>query len=314
MAQSVNDPRDCPQRVTVVLLTMNQLELTKRCLESLHAISHEALSIVLWDNGSNDGTAESVRGDFPSVLVHEEPQNVGVASGRNGGSKLAIEAFDPDFLFFLDNDMVVEPDCVDHLLKPFATSKKICQTTGKIMQLRTGNTIYGAGGCRIRFWKGDTTHRGYGQEDRGQFDRSMECVASGGCMLVRRDVFEELGGFDRVFDPYGPEDLDFGLRARASGYRGYYVPEAVVYHEPKPGRTFEGGQYSERYASNRARHWFLFMKRHASPLDKAGFLFLGGPYLLVVLMLREWRRGNLLPALRGLVRGARGSLQRPEKG
>jgi hypothetical protein len=218
---------------------------------------------------------------------------------------LAVERFAPRFLFFLDNDMVVEPDCLQALAAPFDSDPLVAQTTGKIRQLGETERLYGAGGCRISFWRGDTRHVGYGELDRGQYDEPKRCIASGGCMLVRSDVFEELGGFDTAFDPYGPEDLDFGLRAVDAGYRGLYVPQAVVYHESTPGRTFEGGLYTERYASNRVRHWLTLLRRHASLGEMAGFFFLGAPYLLVVLLSREWQRGNFLATLRGLVRGLR---------
>ena len=122
-------------------------------------------------------------------------------------------------------------------------------------------------------------------------------------MLVRRHLFERLGGFDPIFDPYGPEDLDFGFRARAAGFSALYVPGAVIYHDPSPGRTISQGQYSEAYASYRARHWLRFMRRHATPFQRAGFYLIGAPYLMLSVLLREGRRGNL-SAIRGLLRGA----------
>lgn len=308
MVTSPTQPTGSGCHVAAVLLTVDQCQATLRCLASLGDIDHPALEIVLWDNGSRDGTDKAVSASFPRVVVHREPRNVGVASGRNGGARLAADRFDPLFFFFLDNDMVVDPGCLGALVAPFADDPKLAQTTGKIRQLDEADRLYGAGGCRVRFWRGDTRHVGYGELDRGQYDESKRCIPSGGCMLVRRDLFEELGGFDTTFDPYGPEDLDFGLRAVESGYHGLYVPQAVVYHEPEPGRTFEGGHYSERYASNRVRHWLLLMRRHASVFEMAGFFFLGAPYLLTVLLAREWRRGNFWATLRGLVRGLVDSL------
>jgi GT2 family glycosyltransferase len=289
--------------IATILLTVDQREVTLRCLDSLCRVDRPRLEILLWDNGSQDGTAEAVAATHPQVEIHQSSSNVGVASGRNGGARLAAERFAPRFFFFLDNDMVVEPDCLEALVAPFDRDPLVAQTTGKIRQLGDRERLYGAGGCRVSFWRGDTRHVGYGELDRGQYDEPKSCIASGGCMLVRKAVFEELGGFDTLFDPYGPEDLDFGLRAVDTGYQGLYVPNAVVYHESTPGRTFEGGQYTELYASNRVRHWLVFMRRHASAAERAGFFLLGAPYLLLALLGRECRRGNLSAALRGLLRG-----------
>lgn len=289
--------------VGVIVLTMNQCEKTLRCLQSFSLVTQPSHRVLLWDNGSSDGTVEVVRERFPEVLAHHHPENLGVASGRNRAAELALKESSPRFLLFIDNDMTVEPEFLATLIAPFEEDERLAHTTGKIRDMDQPEKLYGAGGCRIRFWRGDTNHVGWGELDRGQHDRATRCIPSGGCNLIRTNVFQELGGFDPVYDPYGPEDLDFGLRAVEAGYHGIYVPEAVVYHDSEPGRTFEPGHYTEAYASNRSKHWFRFMRRHASIWQQLGFYAVGGPYLLSGLMIREAKKGNLLPAVRGLVRG-----------
>ena len=95
--------------------------------------------------------------------------------------------------------------------------------------------------------------------------------------MVRTDVFQELGGFDERFSPFGPEDLDFSLRAYERGYYALYVPEAVAYHEVS--HSFEGGEYTELYARNKARLWLLFMRRHASFFSTARIFLCWSPIL-----------------------------------
>ena len=294
-------------QIAVVLLTMNQVDLTLRCLESLGHVDGPSHVVVLWDNGSKDGTGDAVTEAFPDVLYLRSQTNVGVASGRNGASEQAIQRYDPGFLLFMDNDMTVTPDFLRRLVEPFGTDPTLGITTGKIRDMSNPSRLYGAGGNRLRFWAGDTRHIGYGEPDRGQYDRPTRCIASGGCLFVRTSLFQQLGGFDTVFDPYGPEDLDFGLRAEKAGFHALYVPEAVVFHETKPGRTFDAGAYSESFARLRARHWMRFMRRHASVGQKLGFYFVGAPFRLARVAWREGRRGNLRGALSGLIRGATGS-------
>ncbi|MGD8751589.1 MAG: glycosyltransferase family 2 protein [Anaerolineales bacterium] len=289
--------------VAVIILTMNQRDTTLLCLTSFYSVHSPPYRILLWDNGSQDGTAEAVRQMFPQVMVHHHYENIGVASGRNVAAKMAIEAFNPAYLFFMDNDMTVTPDFLEALVEPFGHLDHLAQTTGKIRMMGNERRIYGAGGCRINFWLGDTRHVGYTELDRGQYDEKRKCIPSGGCMMVRADVFTHLGGFDGAFDPYGPEDLDFGLRVARAGYYGLYVPEAIVFHDVRPGRTISSGQYTENYAYHRVRNWFLFMDRHASPVQKLGFLMLGLPSLLIGFVIRQSKRGNLLASLRALGRG-----------
>jgi GT2 family glycosyltransferase len=303
-------------KVVVIILTINQREKTLRCLESFRSVQQPPHCVLLWDNGSTDGTSDAVREFYPDVTLAGSPRNLGVATGRNSAAERAVALFDPPYLLFIDNDMTVSPNFLSALLAPFSDDDGLAQTTGKIACLDEGpddergpRVIYGAGGCRVRFWLGDTNHIGYGELDVGQYDAACNCIASGGCMLVRTSVFQELGGFDPVFDPYGPEDLDFGLRARAKGYHALYTPQALVHHDARPGRSYEAGQYTAKYAANRTRTWLVLMKRHASLPQKLGFYLVGGPYRLLRLVFRELRQGNI-DALRGLTHGLVGRRER----
>jgi GT2 family glycosyltransferase len=124
-------------------------------------------------------------------------------------------------------------------------------------------------------------------------------------MMARADLFERLGGFDPLFDPFGPEDLDFSLRLQRAGYHALYVPSALGYHAVS--HTFGSG-YTEEYARTKSKHWLRLMRRHASPLDWAGFLLLGAPRALARMTLREGRRGNLralVGTLRGVLEGSK---------
>ena len=117
--------------------------------------------------------------------------------------------------------------------------------------------------------------------------------------MVRSDVFQQLNGFDPLFGPFGPEDLDFSLRLQKAGYKAMYIPEAVGYHQVS--HTYGEG-YSEEYARHKSRHWLLFMRRHASIWQKLAFFLIGAPTLAVKVVVREARRGNLR-AIRGLIEG-----------
>lgn len=281
-------------KVGIIILTLNQREKTLRCLESLGAVKSPSFKILLWDNGSGDGTAEAVQEAFPEVIVHYNFRNIGVASGRNEAAKIMSENFNPRYFLFLDNDMTVEPHFLEALIAPFEHSSSLAQTTAKICDLNDHRRLYGAGGCQAQFWRGDTMHVGYGEHDYGQYDNPRKCYPSGGCMLVRADVYEKLGGFDPNFDPYGSEDLDFGLRAQKAGYYGFYVPRAIVYHEWRPAPpVFKEGENREGITRYWSEHWFLLMRRHAPAWQKLVFVFLSGPYLALKVILREFRKGNL---------------------
>ena len=293
------DARDPATRVCVIVLTYNQCETTLAFLESLHASWERPSEVLVWDNGSKDGTAEAIAEAFPGVLIHSHDSNLGVASGRNAAAGLARDTFEPTHLLFLDNDMALEPGFVAALLRAFEEGPDVGQVQAKLLFMHDRSLINDGGGCRINFLTGETVPVGFNEVDRGQHDTVKPCISCGGAMMVRAEVFEELGGFDKRFDPFGPEDLDFSLRLQKAGYRALFSPEAVAYHAVS--HTFGAG-YSEDYARHKARHWISFLRRHGSPLQKLGFYLLGAPYLVVKVTVREARRGNL-SAVRGIFRG-----------
>jgi GT2 family glycosyltransferase len=287
------------ERIVVIVLTYNQQEVTLRCLGGLREVGEPSFQVLLWDNGSSDGTADAVRLAYPEVLVHQHPENLGVGSGRNAAAALARQRFAPTHLLFLDNDIVVAPGFVRALLAPFREDPTVAQVQSKLRLLHDPARLNDGGGCRIEWWWGRTSPVGFGELDQGQHDSRRPCVACGGAMMVRATQFDQLGGFDPIFDPFGPEDLDFSLRLQKAGYKALYVPEAVGYHEVS--HTFGSG-YTEEYARTKSKHWLRLMRRHASATDWVGFLLLGAPRALIRMIVREARRGNLR-ALLGTVRG-----------
>jgi GT2 family glycosyltransferase len=222
-----------------------------------------------------------------------------VASGRNTAAALLIREFSPTHLLFLDNDMLVEPGFVDALVQPMLDDQRVAQTQAKLRFMHDRARLNDGGGCSINWTLGRTMPVGFGEIDCGQHDTAKPCIACGGAMMVRTDVFQQLGGFDLQFNPFGPEDIDFSLRLAKAGHIALYVPTAIAYHQVS--HTFGEG-YGEDYARHKSRHWFSFMRRHASRPQKVAFYALGAPYLALRIVVREGRRGNIR-ALRGTFRG-----------
>lgn len=291
--------------IAAIMLTVDQREKTLRCLGSWRGVEGPEFEILLWDNGSTDGTADAVRTAFPSVHVHRHATNLGAASGRNAAADLAIETLSPRLLLFLDNDMVVTPGFLDALARPFDVGDpSLAQTTSKVLHISDEERIYEAGGCRINYALGRIRLRGSNELDRGQYEVPVRCLPSSGSMMIRTDIFLELGGFDPAFDPYGLEDLDLSTRVLEAGYHGKYIPSSVVFHER--GHTFESG-YTPTYAATKARNWLIFLRKHATWYQRLGFYVIGAPLQLAKVGGRAIRDRNL-DAIRGLVRGGLQSL------
>lgn len=293
-------------RIAVVMLTFNQREKTLRALASLMPQVRECDRVIVWDNGSGDGTVEAIRDRYPDVVAHRHESNLGVASGRNAGAEMATRLFQPTYLLFLDNDLVLRPGYVEALHATLDSQPAVGQVQSKLMYLHEPDRINDGGGCIINFWLGRTLPVGYRQIDRGQCDEPAPCIACGGSMMVRAALFEELGGFDPAFNPFGPEDLDFSLRLQRRGFKALYNPGAVALHEV--GSTFaRSSEDAGAYAAARTRIWLRFLHRYGTPVQRAGFVAIGAPLLAARLAGRELLRGRPAQAF-GALRGVTAAL------
>ncbi|MFN2431247.1 MAG: glycosyltransferase family 2 protein [Gemmatimonadota bacterium] len=293
-------------RTAVVILTMNQREMTLRCLRSAERLTHAGTRVVLVDNGSTDGTAEAVAEAFPRVRVVRLERNAGVASGRNAGARAACDEGEVDAFFFNDNDTELDPGCVEPLLEALA-DPGVGLAVPKIRYLERPELLDAAGYRGLTLWRGVRIEPlGQGQIDHGQYDAPRDMGVAPGIVALRRSTFAALGGYDEGFSPFMYEDTDLALRARARGLRIRFVPGSVVYH--KGSHTFGGGDYVPEYTRVKGRNLMRLMRRHATLRDWTLFALLGVPGAVARGLVRQARRGDLAP-LAGLLRGfaARGA-------
>jgi len=162
----LNEPR-----IVVLVLTKDQREKTLECLRHLLKIQDPVFQTLVWDNGSKDGNVDAIRTAFPQVFVHRHPSNLGVAGGRNAAAQLAIRQYSSTYLLFLDNDIRVEPGFIRGLLEPFFQVEHLGQTQAKLRFEEDPQRLNDGGGCQINFVLGRTRPVGFGEIDRGQYDK-----------------------------------------------------------------------------------------------------------------------------------------------
>ena len=286
--------------VAIVILTCNQKKVTLDCLHSFAACTYEHKQIILVDNGSADGVQAEVNRRFPQVIVLRNEKNLGASGGRNTGIEYAQQNLDFQYIMFMDNDIIVMPDFLRHLVEGLESCEdsSVEIASPLLYQMGTDKIIDCAGGAKLNFYTGSTQTRGHGELDTGQYDQEKfpACVPT--TVLMHRKALERAGLFDVSFDPYGYEDLDMVLRANPDRAPFLFVPDAVVYHlGSKTG--FSG--YTAEYTRMKGQNMRRFFKRHATSFQWFCFNLLL-PFLSIKTIIRELRRGNV-KAIWGLAKG-----------
>ncbi len=264
--------------LSIFVVSYNTRELTRRCLRSILDSGIRAdYEIIAIDNASADGSAEMVEREFPSLRLLRSDVNLGFAAGNNLARRHARGA---RFLL-LNPDTRVQGDAIERLLA-FSIAHPEAGITG-------GRTVNDDGSlnpwsCRGRPtpWSllcqatGLTTlfrmHPFFDPTSLGPWPRDSvrEVDVVVGCFLmITRELWDELGGFDPAFFMYG-EETDLCLRARQRGYRPMITPDAVIVHHGAASEPSEAHKLVRLFSA----HVTLFRKHWSPPARRFGVAML----------------------------------------
>jgi GT2 family glycosyltransferase len=211
--------------LSVAIATFNGRELLEGVLASLaHQTIAAEMNLVVIDDGSSDDTVMWLREHRPDVRLIAHDRNLGVSRSLNEGLGLA----EGEFLALLNNDVELEPDCLELLVEDLREHPDAAASNPKLLDFHRRDHLDGAGD--IYTWWGMANRRGHGELDRGQYDRAE--AVFGACAAVavyRRSAIEQVGGLDEDFFAY-LEDVDWSMRALLAGFQCRYQPQAVAYH------------------------------------------------------------------------------------
>ncbi len=256
-----------PRQVSVLVPSWNGLEHLQRCLPALESQDSPGVpwELVVLDNGSKDGSAEWVRCHCPKARVLSSDLNLGFAAGN----MRLVDAAEGDALVFLNNDTRVGPSWLDSLVDALAKAPDdVAAISGMVHDWE---------GERLDFGRGILTFDGHAfQLDFGRPlaqarlpEAGEELLfPSGGNMIIWRDAFLEVGGFDADYFAY-LEDVDLGWRLWSSGRRVLSAPAALSYHRSMAtsdllgnanrGFLFERNAFMTAYKNYEAGTWERMM-------------------------------------------------------
>ncbi len=183
------------------------------------------------DDGSSDSTAELLADYGERIRVIRHDRNAGFASACNDGAAAASG----EWLVFLNNDTIAQPEWLDSLLR-YASDRQNIGFLGAKLLFPNGRVQHAG----VVFAKNRAPHHVYAgfPADHPAVNKSREFqVVTAACAMIRRELFDEVGRFDPAF-VNGYEDVDLCLRLRQLGYEVHYCHESVLYHLESATRDY----------------------------------------------------------------------------
>jgi len=218
--------------VSIIIPHWNGIDVLSECIDSLKGSTFDSFEIIVSDNASSDGSQAWIVENHPDVILLENDNNYGYAGGCNRGVNVAKG----EFILFLNNDTIQNPNWLDPLIDRMKGDESIAAIQPKILNYYDRKIFDYAGGSGghldlfcFPFARGRVFLNQ--EEDLGQYDNAKRCFwASGTAMIVRKDLFKAAGKFDETFFAH-MEEIDLCWRFQAMGYEVWAEPRSVVYHK-----------------------------------------------------------------------------------
>jgi GT2 family glycosyltransferase len=231
--------------VSVVLVNYKGAEDTITCLRSFEQVDWpaEALELIVVDNDSGGDDVARIRQAVPSAVVVEAGENSGFAGGCNTGVRHARGSI----VGFINNDARPAPQWIRAAVDVLQHDRSIASVASKVLDWE---------GTRIDYVDGSLTWFGMGYKreverpDTGEWDTPRDVLfGTGAAMFVRKDAYEDVGGFDERFFMFY-EDVDLGWRFNLLGWRVRYEPGSVAFHKHHASMN-KFGSYRETFLLER---------------------------------------------------------------
>lgn len=251
--------------LSVHLIVRNGEKYLRYCLNSLRAQTYPDFEVIVFDNASSDATKEIVKKEYPNFRLYESDKNYFAWPGFSRSLTLT----NSQYAMLLSVDVILEKNFLKELIAIMASDHSIGAAQGKSLQWHFDNMgemvktkLIDSAGFEIHRSR-KIVNRGQGEEDKGQYDKTEEIFgAEGACLILRRKALEDaricINKFkfqDKTFCEisdedmqwYG-EDLDLVWRMRLLGWKQYYVPRALMWHDRSTTKGY-------------ARHWTDYFRR-----------------------------------------------------
>jgi len=201
--------------ISVIIPNWNGRKLLEKNLPLVIKNSGTA-EIIVVDDASPDDSLNFLKDNYPQIVSIKHGKNLGFGESCNDG----VKAAHGEIIILLNLDVVPEPNYIPPALELFDNSQTFAVSFNEINNSQFSYSV----GC---FKDGFITH-----EPRPKTNKVQESFwASGGSAAFRKSMWQQLGGFDRILNPFYWEDIDLSYRAQKRGWKVYWHPGAKVRHE-----------------------------------------------------------------------------------
>ncbi len=206
--------------VSVIVPTRNRKDKLVRCLNSVYRSAYRELEVVVVDDASSEPVGAALSATFPTARFIRNEERRLLSCSRNAGAA----ASRGEYLFFLDDDNVLAPDAIPLLVGTLGRSERVAVSAPIIFYMALPDTVWTSYITRSKLPGFYTLHNDVPPDERRTFSFHNS-------FMVKRTVFEQLGGFDCANFPIRFGEVDFAHRIGRAGYIAIVNPRAKDWHD-----------------------------------------------------------------------------------
>ena len=255
--------------IRICILNWNGGDYLKACLESIQSNSDSNFKVTVIDNNSNDLSLSNLNSNIELVRLDK---NYGFGLGYNLGINKCLDK-DDEYLLLLNYDTIVPNDFIKKIYEGIDVYGKDYIYGVQILYNSDKEKIWYAGGT-VDLSRGLICHDNIREETNGDIKDKDTGYITGCCMLLHKDIFLKLEGFDENFFMYS-EDVDLCLRAREIGINSKFLSSPKIFHEVSLSL---GGNYSIKKQIYKIKSIYKLVRKYYSVITSF--------FILVTFMLR----------------------------
>lgn len=264
--------------ISIVIPNYNGAKLLEKnlpkVLKAVNFYKKGKVEIIIVDDCSTDNSLDFIKDK--NVVILKNEKNLGFSSTVNKGVRKATG----NIIILLNTDVYPQENFLEPLINSFE-DKSVFAVGCLDKSIEEGKIVERGRGLGV--WK-----RGFLVHRRGEVDKTNTLWVSGGSGAFRKSIWDKLGGLNELYNPFYYEDIDLSYRALKSGYKVFFEPKSVVFHE------HEKGSIKEKYTSSQIkaiayRNQFIFVKENATDINLKFMYFIWLPYhFFKALLRRDW--------------------------